>query len=262
MEIFKKDLLIIKKFSSRKSMGAAAAAEVALVIKDLLKTKENISMIFSSAPSQNEFHEELAKDKTIEFNRIIAFHTDEYVGIPEDAPQNIGYSLRKGFFGKCGFGETHYINGLAENLDDECKRYADLALRNVIDIACIGIGENTRLAFNDPGAANFHDSKTVKLITLDLITRYQQVNDGVFKHIDQVPARALTLTVPCIFNSSFIFCTVPARTKAHAVYQTLSGKISEKYPASIIRNHQKAVMYIDAESGLKLGEVPGLVKIL
>ncbi|MCL2834321.1 MAG: 6-phosphogluconolactonase [Treponema sp.] len=261
MEIFKKDQLILKKFPSRRQMGETAAAEVSAVIKDLLKAKECIRMIFAAAPSQNEFHEALAADKTIDFSRIIAFQTDEFTGIPADAPQSCSNFLKKGLFGKCKFRETNCFNSLAADMEEECKRYSDLINRARVDIACIGIGENTHIAFNDPGVADFYDPKTVKLIPLDLITRYQQVNDGIFRHIDQVPATAITLTVPCLFNSTYIFCVVPLKNKEPAISLTLSADICEKYPATILRRHERAILYIDSDPGLRLGDVPGLTRI-
>jgi len=261
METYRKDRLIIKKFLSRKLMGEAAAVEASAAIKELLESKKQIRMIFAAAPSQNEFLEALSSDRTVDFNRITAFHMDDYVGLPADAPQGFGTFLKERLFGKCPFREVHYINGLADNVDEECRRYAKLLEKAPVDIVCMGIGENAHIAFNDPGVADFSDPALVKQVALDPVCRQQQVNDGCFKSIDQVPAHAITLTIPSLIGAGRIFCMVPAKTKADAVFNSLDSGISEKYPASILRNHPNAVMYVDEDSGARLKEVRSLEKI-
>ena len=255
MEIFRKDSLMIKKFPSRKLMGETAASDVAKAVRELLKSKKQIRMIFAAAPSQNEFLEAFSSDRTVDFGRIIAFHMDEYVGLPSDAPQGFGNFLKERLFGKCPFGEVHYINGLAQDTDAECERYSKLLNQAPVDIVCMGIGENAHIAFNDPGVADFRDPKTVKPVPLDLVCRRQQVNDGCFDHIDRVPTHAITLTVPALCSCAQVFCVVPATTKANAVYNSLDSGVSEEFPASILRNHRSAVMYVDADSGARLDDV-------
>ncbi|MCL2478928.1 MAG: glucosamine-6-phosphate deaminase [Treponema sp.] len=258
METYRKDLLTVKKFPSRIEMGHAAAAEAAAAIRELLQSKKQVRMIFAAAPSQNEFLEALSADKSVDFSRITAFHMDEYTGLPPDAPQGFGNFLRTRLFGKCPFSEVNYLNGQAADIEKECSRYAALLNREPIDIVCMGIGENAHIAFNDPSVADFKDPKTVKVVALDQMCRQQQVNDGCFRHIDEVPTHALTLTIPALIKGSRIFCMVPAKTKAQAIYNSLSGKINENYPASVLRTHGSAVMYVDADSGARLNEVPGL----
>ncbi|MDR0450518.1 MAG: glucosamine-6-phosphate deaminase [Treponema sp.] len=258
METFRKDLLIIKRFPTREQLGEAAAAGVSAAIKKLLETKENIRMIFAAAPSQNEFLAALSGDRSVDFGRITAFHMDEYVGLPAEAPQGFGNFLRDRLFSKCPFKEVHYLNGLAADIEEECRRYAELLNREPVDLVCMGIGENAHIAFNDPGVADFRDPKTVKPVPLDLVCRRQQVNDGCFARLEEVPARALTLTVPALFKGGRIFCMVPAKSKADAVYYSLDRDIGEKYPASILRNHASAVMYLDSDSGARLAELRGL----
>jgi glucosamine-6-phosphate deaminase len=258
METFQKDRLIIKKFPTRKERGETAAAEVSAAIKKLLETKKNLRMIFAAAPSQNEFLASLSGDRNIDFSRITAFHMDEYVGLSADAPQGFGNFLRDRIFSKCPFRAVHYLNGLASDLEEECRRYAELLNSEAIDIVCMGIGENAHIAFNDPGVADFNDPKTVKPVPLDLVCRRQQVNDGCFAKLEEVPTHALTLTAPALFKGGQIFCMAPAKNKADAVYFSLDRDISEKYPASILRNHGNAVMYLDGDSGARLADVRGL----
>jgi glucosamine-6-phosphate deaminase len=261
MNAYQKDKLIIKKYKSRGEMGKEAAAEVSMAIRKLLDTKPGVRMIFAAAPSQNEFLEALTRDTSIDFSRITAFHMDEYVKLPADAPQCFGNFLRDRLFAKCPFKEVHYLNGLAKDLEEECRRYAELLNKEPVDIACMGIGENGHIAFNDPGVADFHDAKTVKVVALDQVCRRQQVNDGCFARIEEVPAHALTLTVPVLFGCRRIFCVAPAKNKADAVYASLNNDIDEKCPASILRNHENAIMYIDGESGARLAEIRGLSNV-
>jgi glucosamine-6-phosphate deaminase len=258
MKTFQKDRLIIKVFPTRKQLGETAAAEVSMAIKKLLERKKNIRVIFAAAPSQNEFLAALSNDRSIDFSRIAAFHMDEYVGLPADAPQGFGNFLRDRIFSKCPFKEVYYLNGLAADIEEECRRYAELLNEEPVDIVCMGIGENAHIAFNDPGVADFRDPKTVKPVPLDLVCRRQQVNDGCFTRLEEVPTHALTLTVPALINGKQIFCMVPAKNKAEAVYLSLDRDIGEKYPASILRNHGDAVMYVDNDSGVSLPEVRGL----
>ncbi|MDR3147858.1 MAG: glucosamine-6-phosphate deaminase [Treponema sp.] len=261
MTVYRKDNLLIKKYDSRGELGEDAAAEVSGAIRTLLDTKPGIRMIFAAAPSQNEFLEALARDRSVDFSRIAAFHMDEYVGLPADAPQGFGNFLRERIFEKRPFKEVHYLNGLAAEIGEECRRYTELLKKEPIDIVCLGIGENGHIAFNDPGVADFHDCKTVKVVALDLVCRQQQVNDGCFAGIDEVPTHALTLTVPVLFGCKQIFCVVPAKNKADAVYASLNNSIGENCPASILRNHGNAIMYLDAESGARLAEIRGLTHV-
>lgn len=244
----KAEKLQVKVYDSRKSMGAGAAKEAAELIKKLLKNKEEVNMIFAAAPSQNEFIASLIEDKEIEWNRINAFHMDEYIKLAADAPQGFGNFLKDRIFGKVPFKSVNYLNGNAEDIEEECKRYSDLLKTYPTDIVCMGIGENGHIAFNDPHVAFFNDEKLVKVVDLDQKCRNQQVNDGCFANIDEVPTHALTLTIPALMLPKYVFCIVPAKTKAEAVYNTVMGEIKEDCPASILKTHDSAVLYTDSDS--------------
>ena len=246
MENQKSNLQIVIS-DSREQLGAQAANAVFNKVTELLKEKKHINMIFAAAPSQNEFFSSLL-EKDIDWTRINAYHMDEYVGLKEDAPQGFGNFLRRSIFDKVTFNAVNFLNGNAENLEDECHRYSSLLQENPADIVCMGIGENAHIAFNDPHVANFNDKSLVKVVDLDQQCRNQQVNDGCFSSIDQVPTHALTLTVPALVNADFIFCMVPGEKKANAVFNTLNGEINEKYPSSIIRKHPAAMLFLDKES--------------
>ena len=251
MREINKDKLNVKIYSGRPELGAAAAEILTAKISELLKTKEYINIIFASAPSQNEFLAELL-NKNIEWNRINAFHMDEYIGLHPDASQGFGNFLKDRLFTKVNCREVNYLNGNATDPQDECKRYSDLLINYPTDIVCLGIGENTHLAFNDPHVADFNDPLIVKVVDLDQDCRSQQVNDGCFATIDDVPTHALTITMPALFKSTFAYAIVPGKFKANAIFHTLNSDISELYPSTILRRHDHAVLFIDEDSASKL----------
>ena len=248
---FKADKLSVNIYDTRKNMGAAAAADIASCIKELLGRKSEIYMIFAAAPSQNEMLEALISDKEIEWGRVHALHMDEYVNLPADAPQGFGNFLRRAIFDRVPFASVNLI-GTDTDSEATCRRYDALLAANKVDIVCMGIGENGHIAFNDPHVADFNDPCRIKKVDLDQKCRQQQVNDGCFQTIDQVPTHALTLTIPTLYNVENIFCVVPAATKAEAVKNTVSGPVAESCPASILRRHGKAILYTDADSAALL----------
>ena len=248
MRSFKKDSLEVRIYSSRTEMGNAAGADIKAKIAELLKEKEEINMIFAAAPSQNEVLYALATDKDIEWNRVNAYHMDEYIGLDKDAPQGFGNFLRRAIFDIAPFKTVNCIDSTATDPEAEAERYGALLAANPTDIVVMGIGENGHIAFNDPPVANFKDERIVKPVELDQICRNQQVNDGCFKSIDDVPTHALTLTVPTLVKAPWLFCIVPAPTKANAVYNTINGEIGEACPATILRTQENAILYLEPDS--------------
>ena len=248
MKTMQKDLLKVNIYDTRDEMGKAAAADIKACILSLLETKETINMIFAAAPSQNEVLYALATDKEIPWNRVNAFHMDEYIGLSKDAPQGFGNFLKAHIFGLADFKSVNYIDISAPDADAECERYSALLKEYPTDIVVMGIGENGHIAFNDPPVADFNDSKAVKPVALDEICRNQQVNDGCFAKIDDVPKTAITLTVPTLFAGDHLFCIVPAKTKANAVYATVNSEIGEHCPATVLRRHKSAILYLDNDS--------------
>lgn len=252
MKSFEKDLLKVNIYPSRDEMGVAAASDVKAAILRALAEKETINMIFAAAPSQNEVLANLANDKEIPWGRVNAFHMDEYIGLDKDAPQGFGNFLRDHIFGIAPFKSVNYIRIDAPDADEECARYSKLLSENPVDIVVLGIGENGHIAFNDPPFAEFNDTKLVKSVKLDEVCRNQQVNDGCFAKIDDVPTHALTLTVPALMSGKELYCIVPAKTKAKAVYETVNGEITESCPASVLRTHKNATLYLDNDSSSML----------
>ena len=248
MNTFTKDQLRVNVYSSRDEMGMAAAADVKAAILRALADKETINMIFAAAPSQNEVLANLATDREIPWDRVNAFHMDEYIGLDKNAPQGFGNFLRDHIFGIAPFKSVNYIRIDAPDAEEECRRYEKLLRDNPVDIVVLGIGENGHIAFNDPPFADFDDTRLVKTVKLDEVCRNQQVNDGCFARIDDVPTHALTLTVPALMSGKELYCIVPAKTKANAVDRTVNGEITEDCPASVLRTHSSATLYLDPDS--------------
>ena len=249
---FSREMLNVKVFSTTGEMGRAAAAEVAAKIVELLGKKEEVNMIFAAAPSQEAFLNSLIADSRIDWTRINAFHMDEYIGVGPSAPQSFAHFLRERIFDRVPFRAVYCLDGLASDRDAECARYAGLLQRYPVDIVCMGIGENGHIAFNDPDVADFNDPKLVKVVALDPVCRQQQVNDGCFASMDQVPEYAMTVTVPGLMAARALFCVVPAPTKAQAIARLINGQISESCPASILRLQKSARLYLDPDSAGQL----------
>ena len=248
------DKLTVEVYQDRPAMGRAAAKVAAEKMRELLGKQKSINVAFAAAPSQNEFLEALIKEPGIDWQRVRAFHLDEYLGLASDAPQRFAVFLDEHIFGKGNFGQIHYLRGDADSPEQEAQRYTELLQRYPLDIAFIGIGENGHIAFNDPPVADFDDPHWVKSVTLDEICRQQQVNDGCFPTIDDVPKQALTLTIPAVMSAGVIYCMVPGATKAEAVKETVEGKIATSCPATIMRRHDAAILYVDRDAAAMLGK--------
>lgn len=253
MKTFIQDKLTVNIYPTRAAMGEAAARDIKAKIAELLVEKTTINMIFAAAPSQNEVLAALANDPDIAWNRVNAYHMDEYIGLAADAPQGFGNFLRAHLFGLAPFASVSYIDITATAPEAEAERYGRLLRDNSPDIVVMGIGENGHIAFNDPPVADFADPRTVKPVELDSVCRQQQVNDGCFARIEDVPTHAITLTVPTLVSAPWLFCIVPALTKAKAVLATVEGPIGEHCPATVLRTRENAVLYLDPDSAALLG---------
>lgn len=246
-----KDNLKVRVFENRTLMGESVAVAVSEKINELLKTQPFVNVIFGAAPSQNEFFASLIK-KDVEWSRVNAFHMDEYINLGADAPQGFGNFLKERLFEKVPFKTANYLNGNLEDPEQECLRYAALLAQYKTDIVCLGIGENTHLAFNDPHVADFNDPFLVKVVDMDEKCRMQQVNDGCFNSIEEVPTHALTLTIPALMIAPYAFCTVPSEKKADAIYHTLTEEISAKFPSTKLRVHPNAILFLDEKSSVRI----------
>ena len=245
---FNADALRVKVYDTRQALGEAAGAEAAAWLRKRLEERDIVRAIFAAAPSQNEFLAALAAAPDIDWSRVHALHMDEYVGLPADAPQAFGNFLKAAIFDKVPFGRIDYI-GTEGDPDAVMARYDRILSESPVDVVFMGIGENGHIAFNDPHVAEFDDPLRIKKVDLDLTCRTQQVHDGCFPSLDEVPEYALTLTIPALVSADRIFCVVPAATKADAVRATVLGPVTEKVPATVLRRHPAATLYVDSDSG-------------
>lgn len=238
-------------FPTREGLGAAAAKDVAGAIRSRLLRQAFVRIIFAAAPSQSEMLHELALAEGIDWSRVEAFHMDEYIGLPVHAPQRFGNWLKREFFDKVPLGAITLIEP-ASDPEASASLYAVQLAQKPVDMVCLGIGSNGHLAFNDPPAL-FEDASDVKVVELEWASRQQQVDDGLFTTIEQVPTHAVTLTIPRLLRSDLLFCCVPGRLKQDAVRRAFTGTVHPESPASILRTHTGCKVYLDAESaaGLK-----------
>ncbi|MBN1316556.1 MAG: glucosamine-6-phosphate deaminase [Anaerolineales bacterium] len=245
---FQVDSLKVEVYQDRNRLGNAVAKAVVREMKAKLSIQESLSIVFASAPSQDDFLASLSSQPGLEWNRVAAFHMDEYVGLSSNSPHSFSWYLWRHLFNKINPGHFYVLDGMNQNIEEECARYSQLLRDHPLDITCAGIGENGHLAFNDPPVANFKDEALVKSVELTLASRQQQVNDGCFASIDQVPERAISLTIPALISAPFIICIAPTSSKAIAVKEMLSGPISTRCPASILRTHPNATLYLTGDS--------------
>lgn len=242
------DQLQIQVHHSRRTLGIAAAHAAAESIRHALANNQRARVLFACAPSQNELIDELVRQPNINWAQVVGFHMDEYVGLAAAHPASFRHYLQQHLRSRITLKCIHELEGDAKHTRDECKRYTQLLKEHPIDVAFLGIGENGHLAFNDPPWADFSDPETVKQVKLDEVCRQQQVNDGSFARLSEVPKFALTLTIPTLLNARQIFCVVPGSRKAAAVHQALRGPVSTACPASVLRKHPAATLYLDIDS--------------
>jgi glucosamine-6-phosphate deaminase len=241
------DRLHVRIYENRAELGKAAGSHVADKMKELLHSSGRIRMVFAAAPSQNEFLQTLKSTEGIDWSRVTVFHMDEYIGLAREAPQRFGTFLCERLFDEVKPGKVHLIDSSGD-IDEECRRYAGLLGEAPIDIVCLGIGENGHIAFNDPPVADFNEKSLVKSVELDQPCRQQQVNDGCFASLQDVPTQALTLTIPALFSGAHLYCIVPGKTKTAAVHRTLNGSVSTECPSTILRQHPDCTLYLDTDS--------------
>ena len=243
----------VKIFSDKKSIGESAAAAVADRLRNAIAERGSANVIFATGVSQYEFLAGLRRVKGVQWPAVTAFHLDEYLDMSDQHPASFRRYLRERLFDHLPFGTVHLLQGDAADADEECRRYTALLEGKIIDVACIGIGENGHLAFNDP-PADFNTPSLVNVVELDEACRRQQVGEGHFATLGDAPRRALSLSVPAILRSHVISCVVPDIRKAEAVRCTLEGPISPQCPGSALRKHNEVYLYLDAESASLLSE--------
>ena len=247
------DRLVTEVHPDRAEMGKASAEYAARRLRDLLAERDRVRVIFAAAASQGEMLDGLAAAGGIDWSRVAAFHLDEYVGLSLGDERSFGEWLERRIWSRVHPGRVDKIDGGAAadgpaGPDAEGNRYGALLADGGLDLALIGIGENGHLAFNDPHVADFDDPRVVKPVEIDATSRAQQVRDGAFPSLDAVPRLALTVTMSAILASRAISVVVPGPQKAAAVAATLLGPIETACPASALRRHPDARLFVDADA--------------
>ncbi|EDY85083.1 Glucosamine-6-phosphate isomerase/6-phosphogluconolactonase superfamily [Verrucomicrobiia bacterium DG1235] len=247
--------LKVSVYSTRQEMGAAAAEFVTTYLARLLEEKDEVRIVVGSAPSQDEFFAELVKSENngrIDWTRVEVFHMDEYVGLRSAHPQSFRKYQKEHFLSHVSVKTFHEIHGEAMDTKVECRRLNALLAEKPIDLVCLGIGENGHLAFNDPPIADFDDPKWAKVVKLDDTCRQQQVNDGCFAALEEVPTHAITLTLKVFKDAACLSGVIPAKTKAAAVAAAVEGEIGTHCPATLCRLHSNARLFLDPNSASEL----------
>jgi glucosamine-6-phosphate deaminase len=245
------DSLEVLVFESRALAGRAAALHVAREIAARQQAGGRANVVFAAAPSQNEFLAGLVAHQEIDWTRVVAFHMDEYLGIDSDHPISFRRYLQEHLFRLAGLGRERLRLIPGEQTERPlrtCLDYEDRLLAEPTHIVCAGIGENGHLAFNDPPVADFLDPVLVKVVRLDAACRNQQVHDGGFDRLEDVPTHAYTMTIPALLRAPVVSVIVPGPRKANAVLNTLRGPISEACPATALRGHPGAKLYLDRDA--------------
>jgi glucosamine-6-phosphate deaminase len=244
--------LAVRVYESREEMGRAAAQHAADRLRALAAEHEIVPVIFATGASQLATLEALTAIPGLPWDRVIGFHMDEYLGIPENHPASFRRYLQEHLTGRVPMREFYGINGTDGNVERVMRAYADLLHAYPPRLCLLGIGENGHLAFNDPAEADFNDPYEIKVVTLDEVCREQQRSEGWFATLDEVPRRAITLSIPTLFRVPELILSVPGARKAQIVRQTLYGPISPACPATVLRRHPNATVYLDRESAAQL----------
>jgi glucosamine-6-phosphate deaminase len=238
----------VEVHSDRAALGRGAARAVASEIRALVARDGRAAVIFASAPSQNEFLAALRETPGIDWRRVTAFHLDEYVGMRPSHPASFRRFLTDRLFDHVPVRAFHGLDGEAPDLATECARYAGRLREASPGLAILGIGENGHLAFIDPPLCDFFEPRDVRVVELDEACRRQQVNDGAFARLEDVPRRALSLTVPFILGVPRAVAIVPGPAKRRAIEAAVLGPVTTACPASILRRHRDATLFVDEDS--------------
>lgn len=241
------DAPTVRVLRDEDELGVAAGDDVAAELRDLLARQDSVRVVFAAAPSQRMMLARLRAADGIDWTRVTAFHMDEYLDLPPASPQRFAHWLSDTLFDHVPLAAAHLItpDGDPQHCAD---RYAALLAEAPVDVVCLGIGVNGHLAFNDPPVADLADDMSVKVVDLDDECRRQQVDDGAFKFLGDVPTRAITLTVPRLIAARRLVCVVPGRHKREAVRRALHDPIGGAWPATALRTHPRCTLYLDRES--------------
>jgi glucosamine-6-phosphate deaminase len=229
------------------AMARAAAETAAGIFRATIKRKGHAVFIAATGVSQFGVLQHLVAAPGVAWERTTMFHLDEYIGVSADHPASFRRYLRERLTGKVPIGAVHFIGADSPNLDKELGRLNGLLAQTAIDLAFVGIGENGHLAFNDP-PADFEIDTPYIIVNLDEACRRQQYGEGWFESLEEVPKRAISMSVRQIMKAAQILCTVPEERKTWAVRACLEGEIGPMFPASILRTHPSCHLFLDRDS--------------
>lgn len=249
---FRVDALNVEIHPDSESAGRAAAHTASESLRKLAAEWKNIGVVFATGASQLDTLRAMVTECEVPWSRVNGFHLDEYIGLDETHAASFRHYLRDNLTQRVTMREFNEINGSAGDPESVCREYAAALRRAEPQLCLLGVGENGHLAFNDPSEADFHDPKSMKVVTLDEECRQQQAAEGWFETTEDVPSRALTLTIPTIFQIPRLIASVPGSRKAHIIRRTLQEPISTDCPATILRRHPAATLYLDLESAAEL----------
>jgi glucosamine-6-phosphate deaminase len=234
----------VRVFPTKAEMAAAAAERAAAALREAIAIRGRAHVIAATGASQFEFLDALVEARDIDWSRTVFFHLDEYVGLPETHPASFRRYLKERIVARVHPGAFHFIEGDAADPEAEAKRVGAVLARHPIDVAFAGIGENGHLAFNDP-PADFETREPYLVLSLDEACRRQQLGEGWFQALEDVPARAISMSIPQILKSAEILCIVPDARKAHAVRNCLEGPVTPHHPASALQGHARTTVFLD-----------------
>jgi glucosamine-6-phosphate deaminase len=240
-------MIQIHQFKSSSDMGIAAGSFAAEFLRERVSLQGQTRMVMATGTSQFEMLNHLVKESGIEWHNLTVFHLDEYLGIPETHPASFRNYLHERFADRLPLKKFHFIRGDSPDPLKECQRLNGLINEGKIDLALIGIGENGHLAFNDP-PADFATTEPYIIVDLNQTCRLQQVGEGWFSSLKEVPTQAISMSINQIMDSELIVSTVPDRRKAIPVKQAVQGPITPNCPASILQNHPACHLFLDNDS--------------
>jgi glucosamine-6-phosphate deaminase len=239
--------------ASPKELGKAAASAAADLIRKAIEIKDSANIILATGTSQFETLNNLIAEKGIDWSKVVMFHLDEYIGLPVTHPASFRKYLQERFVAKVPALKAAYLVNGETDPKEECERLGQFITKYPIDVALVGIGENGHLAFNDP-PADFETDAPYIVVELDEPCRKQQLGEGWFKSLDEVPRKAISMSVKQIMKSKHIICSVPDQRKASAVKNTVEQKVSNNYPATILQLHDDCTLYLDESSAAFLAK--------
>ncbi len=246
------DQLPVSVYPSNEALGQAAAEVAAEVISKAIAEKGIANIIIATGNSQLTFLHAL-REKKLDWPAVNVFHMDEYLNLAPGHPAGFPLFLRKHIIDYVPVAAFYPVPGHPADVETACRGYELLLRAHPADLCCLGIGENGHIAFNDPPVADFADPKWVKVIELEATSRRQQVGEGHFKTLDEVPTHAITLTIPALRSAKRLLCLVPEKRKAEAVRKTLRGPVGTSCPASILRQTPQCQLFLDPESASEIG---------